>query len=186
MASARFSRSEQARFCAVAQSPKASDDFGKSQIDVPFDVFGKDGAGPDFPDDPLNLWPQVPGVVLTGALPCQAEWLAGITGREDMNAVTPRPAVEGSDIAPDRRMIQRLVFHPCHERCRSMGFPLDVTNSSIGWLGNGQSKVEASVACAEGNSAQAFDSIGGTYSHKAYLQRCLTGQSEKGSGASID
>ncbi len=57
MASACFSRCEQARFCDIAQAAKAVRDLGKSQIDVPFDILGKDRARPDLVDDALDVGP---------------------------------------------------------------------------------------------------------------------------------
>ena len=158
MRSADFSRCEQARFCAVAQAAKAAGDLGKSQIDVPFDVLGEDDAGSHFADDPLDLGPQVAGIGLPAALSGEAEGLAGITGREDMNAAAPRSAVEGSQIVPDRRAIQGLVFHPCHESGRSMGFPLDETCSAISGLGDGEPEFEPAISGAEG---EAVDRPGG-------------------------
>ena len=155
MASADFSRREQSRFCAVTQLAKASRDFGKSQIEVALDVLGKDDSRPDFADDPLDLRPKMPRIVFAAALAGQAEGLAGITGREDMNAVAPRLAIEGSEVAPDRRLIQGLVFHPGHESGRSVGFPLDETNSSISGFGDGQAKVESAVSGAQ-REAQEF------------------------------
>ena len=149
MRTAHFSRCEQARFCAVAQAAKARRDFGKSQIDVPFDIFGEHGCGPDLIDNPFNFRPQVPGIVLTAALPGEAERLARITGSEDMNAVTPLAAIEGSQIVPHRRSIQRLVVHPRHESGRGMGFPLDETCSSISGLGDGETKLKSAVSGAQ-------------------------------------
>jgi hypothetical protein len=109
---ASLSRCEQARFCAVAQALKAAGDLGKSQIDVALDVLGEDDTRPHFADDPLDLGPQVPGIGLAPALSGEAEGLAGITGSEEMNAIAPRSAVEGSQIVPDRCLIQGLVRHP--------------------------------------------------------------------------
>lgn len=149
MRSADFSRCEQARFCAIAQAAKAAGDLGKSQIDVSFNVLGEDDARAHFVDDPLDLGPEVPGIGLASALPGKAEGLAGITGREDMNAATPRSAVEGSQIVPDRRAIQRRVFHPGHESGRCMGFPLDETCSAISGLGDGDPELEPAVSGAE-------------------------------------
>ena len=150
MACAHFSRREQARFWSIAQAPKAVRDLGKSQIDVSLDIFGEHGGRPDLADDPFNLGPQVPGIVLAPAFSGEAERLAGIAGSEDMNAAAPRSAVEGSQIVPDRRAIQGRVFHPCHESGRCVGFPLDVTHSAISGLGDGEAKFEPAVACAEG------------------------------------
>nr|WP_298173965.1 hypothetical protein [Novosphingobium sp.] len=150
MASAHFSRRKQARFCAVAQAAKPSDDIGKSQIDVPLDVLDKDSARTDFVDDPLDFGPQVPRVGLAPSLARAAERLAGISGSEDMNLAAPRLAVEGSEIAPDRRVIQGLVFHPGHESGRSVGFPFDETDSAIGGLGDRETELETAVTSAEG------------------------------------
>lgn len=66
MSSACFSRCEQARFWFVAQPAKASGDIGKSQIDVPLDVFREDGGWPHFVDDALDLGPQVARVLFSG------------------------------------------------------------------------------------------------------------------------
>ncbi|MCL9999224.1 MAG: hypothetical protein NBV68_07570 [Erythrobacter sp.] len=161
--SAHFSRCEQARFCAVAQPLKAAGDLGKSQIDVPFDVLGEDDAGAHLADDPLDLGPQVAGIGLAPALSGEAEGLAGITGREDMNAIAPRAAVEGSQIVPYRRAIQPRVFHPCHESGRSMGFPLDETCSAISGLGDGEPEFEPAISGAQGKAVeQLLRAWGGT------------------------
>lgn len=153
MASAHFSRREQSRFWLVAQPAKAGGDFGKSQIEVTFDVLGEDGGGSHFVDDPLDLGPQVTGIALAPALAGKAEWLTGITGSDDMNAAAPRPAVEGSQIVPDRRAIQGLVLHPGHESGRGVGFALDETNSAISGLGDGEAKVETGVSGTQRDSA---------------------------------
>lgn len=174
MASAHFSRREQARFCAVAQAAKPSDDVGKSQIDVPFDVLDKDSAGADFIDDPLDFGPQVPGIGLALALPCGAERLARITGSEDMNLAAPWLAVEGSEIVPDRRAIQGRVCHPGHESGRCMGFPFDETDSAIGGLGDREAELETAVTCAEGKAVDMSGlvaGIAGMDNHKRGLRR---------------
>lgn len=185
MRRARFSRREDASPDLIAQSAKVSGDVPKSQGDVAGDVFEEDPARPDFGDDPGDLGPEVPRVVGTPAISGQAEGLAGITGRDDMNAVAPRAAVEGSQIVPDRRWSQGLVFHPGHERGRRMGFPLDVTHSSVAGFGDMQSEVETSIACAEGDAPK-FIGAGwvGTKSHKARSFRPLGWRSVGGSGAS--
>ena len=183
MRSADFSRCEQARFCAVAQALKAAGDLGKSQIDVPLDVLGEDDARAGLVDDPLDLGPEVPGIGLAPPLSGEAEGLAGITGSEEMKAIAPRAAVEGSQIVPDRCLIQGLVRHPCHESCRGMGFPLDETYSSISGLGDGEPEFEPAIACAE---RDAVKWAGGMCSHKDSLLRARSGRSEKGSMASMN
>lgn len=149
VASASFSRREQACLWRVAQAAKAAGDFGKSQIDVALDVFGEDGARPDLADNPLDIGPEVPGIAFTAAFAGHAEGLAGIAGSEDMNAIAPRAAAEGFEIVPNRRWLQGLVFHPGHESGRRVGFPLDVTHSPISGLGDGETEVEAGISGAE-------------------------------------
>ena len=164
---ARFSRREQARLDVVTQALKVSDDLPTSQGQMAFDVFEEDPSGADFAHDPLDLGPQVAGIVFAAASPGLAEGLAGITGRDEMNAAAPRSAVEGSQIVPDRRRSQGLVFHPGHESGRSVGFPLDVTHSAIAGLGDMQPEVETAVAGAERKSSQICEGVFGVKSHKA-------------------
>ena len=71
------------------------------------------------------------GILRPLAFARDREWLARIAPSEDIHRSTPRAAVEGGNIVPDRCFIQGRVFHPRHEDGRSIGFPLDVTHSSI-------------------------------------------------------
>jgi len=149
MASARFSRCEQARFCAIAHAAKACRDLGKSQIDMSFDIFEEDGERGDLSDDALDVGPEVARIARTPAATGKAERLAGIAGREDMNAAAPRSAVEGFEIVPYRCLIQGRVCHPRHESGRCVSFPLDVTDSSISRFGDCDAEVEAGIAGAK-------------------------------------
>lgn len=149
-----FCRAEQARFDAKAQLAKVLEDGGGSQGQVPFDVFEEAPFGIEIGDDPADMGPQVPGIVFPEALAGKGKRLAGISASEDMNLATPRAAVEGGNIVPDRRFIQSLVLHPCHDSGRNEGFPLDVTNSSVSGLGDMQAEFEASDASAEGDPGE--------------------------------
>jgi len=161
MTCARFSRSEQACLCAEAHSGKFVEDVGKSQIDMAFDVFAEDPFGLDFSDDAGDIGPEMPGIVDAPSFAGTAERLAGIAGRDDMNAATPRLAVKGFEIVPNKRCAQGRVFHPRHESGRSVSFPLDISHSPISGLGDMQSEVEAGVAGTERDSTQ-FTRVGGT------------------------
>jgi hypothetical protein len=149
MACARLSRREDADLWREAHCDQVVDDVGQSQIDVAFHVLKEDPLGPDLSDDPGDVGPEVPRILGSAPQPGQTEGLAGIAGRDEMNAATPWAAVEGSKVAPDRRFTQGLVRHPGHESGRGVTFPLDETHSSVMGLGDVQTEVEACVAGAE-------------------------------------
>jgi hypothetical protein len=121
---------------------------------VSLDVFAPHPLGPGFVDDPGDLGPEVARVDVPSPLPGVAEGLAGIAGRDEMNAAAPRSAVEGSQIAPDSRLTQGLVCHPRHESGRSVAFPLNESHSAVSGLGDVQAEVEAGVAGAEGDASE--------------------------------
>lgn len=183
---ARFSRREQSRRDAVTHALKLSGDVPKAQGDVAFDVLQEDPSRADFAHDAGDVGPEVARIGVASAVAGLAEGLAGVAGRDDMNAAAPRSAVEGSQIVPYRRRSQGLVAHPRHESGRRMGFPLDVTHSAISGLGDVQPQIEAAVSGAEGEAAQfAVRKSFGMKSHKARsLFRSLRRRSVGGSGAS--
>lgn len=121
-----------------------------------FDILEETPFGIDFTDDPDDLGPQVPRIVLSPPVAGEGERLAGISSSEDMNLSTPSCAVEGCNITPDRRLIQGLVFHPCHERCRRESFPLNETYSSISGLGDMKANFETADPGAECDAAKPF------------------------------
>ena len=66
-----------------------------------------------------------------------------------MNAVAPWAAVKRSQVVPDRRWLHGRFFHPGHESGRSVGFPLDITHSSIGGFGDSEAKLKPAISGAE-------------------------------------
>ena len=114
-----------------------------------FDILQEDPSRADLAHDPGDVGPEVARIGVAPAVAGLAEGLAGITGRDDMNAAAPRSAVEGSQIVPYRPRSQGVVAHPRHESGRRMGFPLYVTHSAISGLGDVQAKVETAVSGAE-------------------------------------
>jgi hypothetical protein len=80
-----------------------------------------------------------------------------------IHCATPRAAVEGLEIVPDRRAIQLRLAHPRHESCRCVGFALNVTNSST-------LDAETSESCGHADAEHPaagtkFDDVDGTCSH---------------------
>lgn len=162
--SARFSRREQARLCSVAQLAKAVDDVGKAQGQVPFDVLAPNPFGLGFVDDAGDVGPEMPWIRVSTAVTGIAEWLTGITGRDEMNSPAQRSRVEGSQVVPDRSLTQGLVRHPGHESGRCMAFPLDESHSAVVRFGDVQAEIDAGVPGAERQSPEVvgFGAIFGT------------------------
>lgn len=154
MACARLSRREQARLCRVAQAAKRGGDVGVSQREMPLHVLAEDPLRLRLGDDAGDLGPEVSGIGGAAAAPGDAERLAGIAGRDEMNAAAPRAAVEAAQVVPDRRLVQGLVRHPRHESRRCMGFPLDESHSAISGLGDGEAEIEPAIAGAERDAAE--------------------------------
>nr|WP_231376177.1 hypothetical protein [Magnetospirillum fulvum] len=154
MARADFRRRKESRRNPVTQVSQVIDDFTESQTKMVGDVFEKDGAGPHLPDDAGDVGPQVAGVFDAAPLAGGAEWLARIARSEDIHDATPWAAVEGGNVVPDRCLIQFLCCHPRHERGRSVGFPFDVTHSSIGWIGDVDGKLKPAGTGAEGKAVE--------------------------------
>ncbi|OCJ64026.1 hypothetical protein A6U96_09495 [Agrobacterium tumefaciens] len=119
-----------------------------------FDVLEEAPFGIELLGDSPDVRPEVAGIAFALAPAGKAEGLAGISGSEDMNLSTPRRAVEGGNVIPDRSRIQGLVFHPCHESGRREGFPLDVTNSSIVCFCDMEAEFEAADAGAKRDAAE--------------------------------
>lgn len=129
------------------------------------DILEEAPLGIDFPHDPGDVRPEVPGVVLALSVAAERERLAGIAGRDKMNAAAPRSAIEGSEIVPDRSRRQGRISHPGHEHRRGKSAPLDETHSSVSGFGEVKSEVESADASAKAEAAKLFISVGGTNSH---------------------
>jgi hypothetical protein len=108
-------------------------DFSCSAIFEPGDVFDEEDRGVNFVDDSRDVVPDPPVVFLLRPLPVSAvaPGLAGEADRDEIHFSTPRAAVEGREIVPDRSRIQDLLFHPRHERGRACGVPLTVSHTSV-------------------------------------------------------
>ncbi len=119
---------------------------------MPLDILAKDPFRADLFHDPGDIGPEMPGIGFSKAMPGLAEWLAWITGRDEMNAAAPRAAVKGSQVVPDKRLTQGLVFHPRHDSGRRVGFPLDESHSSVGWFGNMEAEVEPPISGTQRDS----------------------------------
>ena len=124
-----------------------------------WDILQQEVARSHVADDALNPGPQPPFVVGALSLASDGEGLAREARSDEIHASTPRCAVEGFEIVPDRSRIQGLVFHPRHEHGRGVGFPLDVANGAGSGDGKLHGQVEPADSGAEGQYGE------GTCSH---------------------
>lgn len=108
---------------------KVSQDGSEPQGKVPWDILKDHESGSALVNDPVDVRPEVPGVVDARALPCNGEWLAGVSPSDDIHSATPCSSVEGAEVRPDRAAIQGRFFHPAHEDGCSVGVPLDVAHA---------------------------------------------------------
>ena len=160
MGCADFRRRKQSCRKAVAHVDQISGDLGKSEAEMMGDVFEEDERRPALADDTRNVGPEMSGIGRSPPPARNGEGLARIARKDDVHCATPREAVEGCDIVPDRRRIQGRVFHPRHEDGCGIGFPLDVTHSAIsagasgaipgigGKTADGKMESEVEPACA--------------------------------------
>lgn len=123
------------------------------------DVLEEAQARFDLAHDAGDVRPQMARVFIAELASGDGKRLARIAAMDDIHEAAPRFAVEGGNVVPDRRAIQGRVFHPCHERGRRVGFPLDVTHSSISWGGDMESEVKTSGSGAEGQPEQASPAV---------------------------
>jgi hypothetical protein len=123
-------RREESRFNSVTHSEKVCSHLLQPKANVAWDVLEEAERWMYFFDNPGDVWPQVALVLMPLALACDAERLARVARSDEIHDATPRFAVEGGNVIPDRCLIQGLVFHPRHEAGRCEGVPLNVTNGS--------------------------------------------------------
>jgi hypothetical protein len=70
------------------------------------DVLEKTAAGAKDRHEAMNPGPEVARIIDATSLTRGGEWLARIAANEPIHDPTPRIAVEGSQIRPERRVIQ--------------------------------------------------------------------------------
>jgi hypothetical protein len=145
-------RREQARRRRVAHVPKLSQHGLKTEGDVPGDVLEEDPLGPAFPDDAGNIWPEVAGITGPCTFSGSAEGLAGISGDDDIEGPAKGTAVEAAQIIPDRGLGEIPCALGGDEHSSGPVFPLDKAPGVEAGLGEHEAHIQASAACAEGQS----------------------------------
>lgn len=88
MRCANFTRAEYSPRRFVTNAFQFADDPSESQRDVSFDVLKEADSGSHSSNSICDPWPEMSGVVFSKSFSGCGEWLAGITSREDVHAVT--------------------------------------------------------------------------------------------------
>ena len=149
---ADFCRAEQTRRRRVAQSPKLSQNGFKPKGDVTSDIFEEDPFWGTFPDNPGDVGPEVAGIIGATAFASSAEWLAGISSEDDVEGTVEWPGIEAAKIIPDRCRGEI----PCAlggDEDRSWPvLPFDEGAGVKTGVGQHDAQIQASAACAEGQS----------------------------------
>ncbi|HEX9640771.1 MAG TPA: hypothetical protein VGB13_05610 [Candidatus Krumholzibacteria bacterium] len=108
-----------------AHCSKVSNGSSKSS---PVDVLEEDSCGLAVADDPGDLGPDSALVGVSASLAGEAVGLAREARSDEIHDATPRLAIEGSEIRPDRRMIQSTRFALRDQDVDAESFPLHVTD----------------------------------------------------------
>jgi hypothetical protein len=152
MRRADLSRREQARRRRVAQIPKLSQDGLQPEGDVTGDVFEEDPFGAAFPNDPGDVGPEVPGIIVTAALSGRAEGLAGISSEDGIEGAAEGAGIEAAQVGPDRCCCEVTCTLGRNEDGAGPVLPFDESAGVIAGLGEHEAQIKASAACAEGQS----------------------------------
>ena len=119
---------------------------------MPGDVFEVDPLWAAFADDACDIRPEVPGVVGTLAFASGTEGLAGISGEDDVEGTAENPGIEAAEVVPDwcRGEIPGALGRD--EDSAGPVLPFDEGASVIAGFGEHEAQIQASAACAEGQS----------------------------------
>jgi hypothetical protein len=149
---ADFCRAEQTRRRREAHAPKLSEDGFKAEGDVTGHVFQEDPFGGTFPDDTGDLGPEVAGIIGATAFACGTEGLTGISGEDDVEGAAKGTGIEAAEIIPDRGWGE-IPGALCGDEDRARPvFPFDKGAGVIAGFGEHEAQIQASAACAEGQS----------------------------------
>lgn len=94
-------------------------------------------------EDVADGGPEVTFVVLSAHFSSHTEGLTRKSANDSVHAATPRERVEGSDVRPDRSLIQPAFRHCFDQCCGGIRFPLHQTD----WASS--SATDSSEACID-------------------------------------
>jgi hypothetical protein len=151
---ADFCRAEQARRRRVTHATKLSQDSLKPEGDVPRDVFEEDPLGATFGDDAGDLEPEVAGIIGPTAFASRAEGLAGISGEDRVEGAAKGPGIEAAQVVPDWCGGKIPCALGGDEHLSGPDLPFDKGAGVISGFDEHEAHIQASAACAEGQSVK--------------------------------
>ncbi len=116
------------------------------------DVFEKDPFGGAFPDDSGNLGPEMARIVCPRAFSGHAEGLAGIPSEDDVESAAEGPGIEAAQVIPDRGRGEIPGALGRDEDSSRICLPFDKGAGVESGFGQHEAQIQASAACAEGQS----------------------------------
>jgi len=132
-------------FGKAAEQPSSSIPGSKA-----CDVLHEDEAGSHFANDAQEVVDEVALVLASELLAGDGVRLAGDPTSDEIHLSTPRAAVEGSQIRPDRRSIQLPGLHLLDQELAAESFPLQVTDRASAWYRCSDPQVESADPGADG------------------------------------
>ena len=119
---------------------------------MPGDVFEEHPFRAAFSDNAGDIGPEVAGIVSTSALSRRAEGLARVPGKQGVEGAAEGTGIEGPKVGPDRGWSKVPGALGGHEDCPWPVLPFDEAACVIAGLGEHEAHIQASAACAEGQS----------------------------------
>jgi hypothetical protein len=116
---------------------------------VSFDVLEEDGRRFALFNDSRDVREEMPRIFRPFSLPCAAERLTGIPRSDEIHRATPRAAVEGSKIRPDRSLIEGSVRKTRSQDRRGSCFDFHITDGSNICASDSSPKAESVISCAQ-------------------------------------
>ena len=116
------------------------------------DVFEEDPFRAAFGNDAGDFGPEVAGIGRAATLSGGAEGLAGISGEDDVEGAAEGAGIEATQVVPDRGRGEIPGMLRCDEDGSRPVLPFDKGTGVISGLGEHEAQIQASAACAEGQS----------------------------------
>lgn len=118
------------------------------------DILEKDPfeAVSEFINDPGDVGPEVPGIVLALSLSRLGKRLAWVSGKEGVDLPAPWSPAEPLEVVPDRGGVEVSGPLSCDEASAGIVVDLDVAGGGKARLGKAKTHVKSAAACAEGEA----------------------------------